>query len=107
MERYYRGCTRIEGESLMEAIEDGNLVSQHGHTHWTDSLEKAMMYARRHANGVVVEVELEEDAPGMGLHFSVGEGDSALTTIRQWVLPDAYFNNRFSAYVEEAVMHTA
>lgn len=104
--KYYRGCTMNEAVDIKVAIDEGKLNARQDVTYWTDSYEKAAMYARRHSNGAVVEVEMDEQPRGVQNYFSVGEGDSAATTIRQWVLPTAYFVNTFSCYVEETTIHT-
>jgi len=104
MIKYYRGCTSNEALDILSGIESGKLNARRSTTFWTDSKEKAQMYARRHAFGAVVEVEMDEQARGINNYFSVGEGDSAATTIRQWELPTAYFENTFSCYVEETTL---
>lgn len=105
MFKFYRGCTMNEAVDLRIAIDNGELNARQDVTYWTDSKEKAEMYARRHGNGAVVEVEMDELPRGINNYFSVGEGDSAATTIRQWVLPTAYFEDVFSCYVEETTIH--
>lgn len=104
--KYFRGCTMNEAIDLKIAISSGNFNARRSTTFWTDSKEKAEMYARRHSNGAVVEVEMDEQPRGIQNYFSVGAGDSAATTIRQWELPTAYFVNTFTCYVEETTIHT-
>jgi hypothetical protein len=99
--RYYRGCSLKEAVDLKIAIDDGNFKARRSHTWWTDSFEKAAMYARRHGNGAVVVVEMDEQPRGIQNYFSVGLGDSAATTIRQWKLPTDYFVGTFSCTAEE------
>ena len=103
--KFFRGCSMNEAVDLKIAIDEGGLNARRNVTYWTDSKEKAMSYARRHHNGAVVEVEMDESPRGINNYFSVGEGDSAATTIRQWVLPTNYFENTFSCYVEETSIH--
>ena len=98
MIKYYRGTTIREANELAQDIQTRD------ETHWTDSFEKAAMYARRHDSGAVVEVEMDEQPRGIQNYFSVGEGDSAATTIRQWILPREYFRNHFSTFVEETTV---
>jgi len=104
--KYFRGCTMSEAIDLKVAIDEGKLNARRSTTFWTDSEEKAKMYARRHPQGAVVEVEMDENPRGIQNYFSVGAGDSAATTIRQWELPTAYFTGTFSCYVEETTIHS-
>lgn len=104
--KYYRGCTMNEAVDLHVAIEEGELNARRSTTFWTDSLEKAQMYARRHHNGAVIEVEMDEQPRGIQNYFSVGAGDSATTTIRQWELPTAYFETVFSCFVEDTTIYS-
>ena len=104
--KYFRGCAMNEAVDIQIAIDNGNLNARRQTTFWTDNYEQAAMYARRHSNGAVVEVEMDEQPRGIQNYFSVGAGDSAMTTIRQWELPTAYFNEHFSCYVEETTIHS-
>lgn len=104
--KYFRGCTMNEAVDLKIAIDEGRLNARRSTTFWTDSKEKAEMYARRHSNGAVVEVEMDEQPRAIQHYFSVGAGDSAATTIRQWELPTAYFEEVFSCYVEGTTIYS-
>ena len=106
MFRFYRGCTLNEAQDIYVALESGIIDMRKPVQFWTDSKEKAEMYARRHSNGAVVEVEMDEQPRAIQHYFSVGAGDSAATTIRQWELPTAYFEEVFSCYVEETTIYS-
>lgn len=104
MYKFYRGCTLSEAQDIYVALDSGNIEMRQPVQYWTDSLEKAEMYARRHDNGAVIAVEMDEMPRGFNNHFSVGEGDSTATTIRQWAVNAEYFRNHFSTVVEEATI---
>lgn len=106
MFKYYRGCSMNEAVDLHIAMESGKLNARRSATYWTDSFEKAAMYARRHHNGAVVEIEMDEEPLSLKYHMDVAHGDSAATTIRQWVLPTVYLEDTLSCFVEETTIHS-
>jgi len=101
MVKYFRGCSLEEAKDIEDAINTGEFNARQPTIFWTDSYEKALMYARRHTDGAVVEVEMDTQPLGITNYFSVGEGDSAATTIRQWELSPFFFERVFTVYVEE------
>lgn len=94
MHRYYRGTT------IHEAHELANDQQTREATHWTDSYEKASMYSK----GAVVMIEMDELPPHFNLYKGVCQGDAIHGTFSEWVLPQSYFNNTASCFVEEAVV---
>lgn len=99
--RFYRGCSETEAKELVGGIQTKDI------TYWTDSGEKAAMYARRYEDGRVVCFELDE-LPKHWVHRrSVAEGDAAHGNISEWRVPRSYFmqDQGLWCMTEEATIH--
>ncbi|QGH74611.1 hypothetical protein KNU84_gp093 [Bacteriophage DSS3_VP1] len=84
--RFYRGCSMTEAKELVGGIQTKDF------THWTDSGEKAAMYARRYKDGAIVCFEVDELPVHWNTRKSVAEGDAVHGNIPEWRIPRQYFN---------------